>query len=210
MCKLFCVAAIAVYKCIFEFAFVQQYIWEPFLPNRLLYSSSTQLCHSSPLAGFLAFFSQFFLLGGELIFLVISIDLYLAYTNPFSAFSHYQHIYAAITLGISLFTAGFLIYLGPGAYGVSSEGVVWIQDRKGQDNYIKIILFYNLMGIIYVYCIATVVHLTFKMKKGFAKTLIVRLTIIKRSQVYIIGYSLYWYCRLNSIFVFYVAYYGNL
>jgi hypothetical protein len=172
--------------------FVQQYIWEPFLPTNVLYDSMDNLCKSSPFAGVLAFFSQFFLLGGELMFLVISIDLYLAYTNPFSTFSHYQHIYAAITLGFSIATASFLMYLGPDAYGVSSEGAVWIQDRRGQDNYIKIILFYDFMLVIYAYCILTVVALTYKMKRGFAKTLVVRLTIMKRQQTYIIGYSQYW------------------
>ena len=174
--------------------FVQQYIWEPFLPNSLFYQSSVDdpACTSSPFAGFLAFFSQFSLLGGELVFFVITIDLYLAYTSPFSAFSQYQNIYLAIVFGISLLTAFILIDFGPGAYGVASEGIVWIQDRKGQANVIKFILFYDFMAVIYSYCILTSIILTVKMKQGFAKTLEVRLSIMKRSLTYIVGYSSFW------------------
>ncbi len=85
-----------------------------------------------------------------------------------------------------------LIDNAPSAYGVASEGVVWIQDRKGQENFIKILLFYDFMAVVYGYCIITAIVLFIKMKQGFAKTLEVRLAILKRSLTYIVGYSWFW------------------
>ncbi len=174
--------------------FVQQYIWVPFLPNNALYISASDdgNCISTPVTGFLSFWSQFFLLGGELWFLVISMDLQMSYSNPFSSFKMYQGYYYALIYGVSLLYSILLVSLGSVAYGLSSIGAVWIQDRKGQDNYIKIVCFYSVMAFIYAYCLFIVLSLSIKMRKGFAETLGVRLSIMTRSRAYIIGYSIFW------------------
>lgn len=88
--------AFAIYKCIAELMLVQQYLWQPFLNTNLFYESYRTIidnddtikiyCNSSTLAAILSFFSEVFFLCDDFCFLVISIDLRVAYTNPFSSF----------------------------------------------------------------------------------------------------------------------------
>jgi hypothetical protein len=173
--------------------FVQAFIWTPFVPTSAFYAvNNNGDCESTALAGFCSFWSQFFLLGGEIWFIVISVDLQLCYSNPFSSFKLYRNFYLSLIFGVSLLYAILLMCFGPSAYGLSSLGVVWIQDRKGQDNYIKIVCFYSLMPIIYFYSLFTILSLSLKMKRGFTETLSIRLSIMTRSRAYIIGYSLFW------------------
>lgn len=172
---------------------MQAFIWTPFVPSKYFYDVDTGgNCLSTPLAAFLSFWSQFFLLGGEIWFAVISMDLQMSYSNPFSSFRHYKNLYIGLILCISLLYSVLLMCFGPKAYGVSSLGVVWIQDRKGQENYIKIVCFYSLMPIIYFYSLFTIMSLSLKMRRGFTETLSIRLSIMTRSRSYIIGYSIFW------------------
>eukprot|EP01035_Chromulina_nebulosa_P019416 gene19416-25292_t len=116
---------LAIYRCIFEFVFVQQYIWVPFINNNVFYQSNTlsnNSCAASTTSAVLAFISQFSLLGGELWFFVISWDLRLAYTNPFSSYKQNRRYYTILVLSIALISSFALIFWGPTQYGVATEG----------------------------------------------------------------------------------------
>jgi len=156
----------------------------------------------------LSFISQFTLLGGELCFFVISWDLRLAYTNPFSSYKENKRIFAAVVILIALTTSAILMLLGPTYYGVAVEGVIWIQDRRNDvnldPNYTKMCLFYLWMLFIYAYCVWALWILSIKMHKGFVETLNVRISIMKRAQTYVIGYCIFWGVLLSSEFISYL------
>lgn len=191
---------LAINKCILEFIFVQQFIWLPFLSNDVLFIPGT--CYATPLAAVLSFITQFSLLGGELWFLIISYDLRLAYTNPFTSFKQNQRKFFIFSYGIALVTSFSLMGWGNSVYGLAAEGIMWIQDSRSQltdlhskslqINVSKGVLFYMWMVVIYVYCVWAIWQLSVRMKRGFAETLNVRISIMKRAQVYVIGYTIFW------------------
>jgi hypothetical protein len=121
--------ALAIYKCIFEFAFIQQYLWSPFLKTSAFYDDDAMdtniapyFCNASNMAGWLSFLTQFTLLGSELCFLIISLDLRMAYTNPFSSYRQNRLYFGSIVFGISLATSLALMAMGDQVYGLSSLG----------------------------------------------------------------------------------------
>ena len=56
----------------------------------------------------------------------------------------------------------------------------------------KAVLFYGWMVAVYVYCVWALSQLSVRIKRGFAETLNVRISIMKRAQVYVIGYTIFW------------------
>ena len=176
--------------------FIQQYLWLPYVDPRVFYtvdSFNNGSCISTPIAAVISFISQFALLGGELWFFVISYDLRMAYTNPFSSFKENKKFYDRTVVFFSLLCSGILMIIGPKEYGLAAEGVLWIQNaRNGQSNIAKIFLFYLWIGLIYTYCVHASFQLNIKMKKGFTDTLSIKLSIIKRASKYVLAYSLYW------------------
>jgi hypothetical protein len=190
-------AAMAIYKCIFDVIFVQQYLWLPFVATSNFYSDDATTapfyCQSTMLTGFLAFMTQVSLLGSELCFLVISVDLRLGYTNPFSSFKQTKWYFASFVLGVALLSGLALIAMGDMVYGLASEGVIWIQNRreKGSADYSKLILFYFIVGAIYVYCLWANFQYYRTSEKGFSQTVSNRWSIMQRSKRFTLAYVLY-------------------
>lgn len=116
----------------------------------------------------------------------------MGYQNPFSDFSQHKLFYIGVVMTVSLGTAIILVSFGPTAYGVSAEGVIWIQDRTNQYNWLKVFLFYVEMAFIYVYCLWTLIRLTMRLNVGFGDSLKNRLSCMKRTRSYIIGYTIFW------------------
>lgn len=213
--------ALAIYKCIFELIFVQQYFWLPFLPTEKLYRDLTDsppfYCNASTLAGVLAFITQFSLLASELCFLAISLDLRMAYTNPFSSFQQNRVYYAVYIFLSSLLGALVLILCGPQVYGLASEGVVWIQTKRipygaeyyAEPNYPKFFLFYFPLILIYVYCIWANFQYYRSHTKGFSQTLSNRIKIMQRSKRFTLSFLAYDTLTLTSEFASFVNYYDS-
>lgn len=155
----------------------------------------------------LSFLTQFSLLGSELCFLVISVDLRIAYTNPFSSFKETRWHFATFVIGVALSTAFALIGMGDKVYGLASEGVVWIQDRRANDSpdYTKLILFYLIVGIIYVYCLWANFQYYRSSEKGFSQTLSNRLSIMQRSKRFTLAYITYDTITLSLEFISYLG-----
>ena len=188
--------ALAIYKCVFDMIFVQQYLWLPFVSATYFYNDDLTTapynCIASETAAFFAFLSQFSFLGSELCFLVISIDLRKAYSNPFSSFNQSRWYFASFVLGFSLLTALALMSMGNKVYGLASEGVVWIQDRRSDYsvNYPKSILFYFLVCAIYAYCMWANFQY-YRNEKGFSNTVNNRISIMRRARRFTLAYITY-------------------
>eukprot|EP01031_Cornospumella_fuschlensis_P045713 gene45713-55954_t len=107
---------LAIYKCLLEVFFVQQFLWIPYTRTGVFYGSELDeapyYCNASALAGMLAFFTQISLLGSELCFFIISLDMRIAYTNPFSSYKHNRTKYLFIVLVASVGTAVCLMLFG--------------------------------------------------------------------------------------------------
>ena len=147
-------------------------------------------CSSSEYAAYLAFITQFSLVGSEICFFIISYDLRLAYTNPFSSFKENRNFFLGLVLGISLLTSFILILLGPRVYGMSDLGLIWIQKRREphSPNYPKAVLYYIITIVVFVYSIWANFQFSKGSEKGFSKTLSNRLSIMKRSKRFTVGY----------------------
>lgn len=211
---------LAIYKCIFDVVLVQQFLWLPFLKTHLLYndydpSAEYIYCNASALAAILAFCSQFSLIASELCFLVISVDLRIAYTNPFSSFQQNRKYYALFVIGTSLFFAIILMCLGPEIYGLGSEGIVWVQTKRislnsdyfAEPNYPKFFLLYFEESIIYIYCLWANFQYYRSHTKGLSKTLSNRINIMQRSKRFTLAYVAVELLTLGSEFISFVNYY---
>lgn len=191
--------ALAIYKGIFDLIFLQQYLWVPTLNQQQFYTDDNNFspysCKGSRFAGVLAFLTQFSLIGSELCFLVISIDLRIAYTNPFSSYNQNRYSFMAFVLGLSLLTSMSLLWMGPEVYGMSSLDLVWIQNRRTDGssgsssfNYPKLVLYYIITGGVFVYSLWANFQYNRDSTKGFSKTVSNRVTIMLRSKKFTICY----------------------
>lgn len=186
--------ALAIYKCVFEIVYVQQYLWLPFLRTGAFYRTGYQdapyYCHATNIAAWLAFITQFSLLASELCFLIISVDLRMAYTNPFSSFKQNRLYFTTIILGVGGLTAFLLLAFGDRVYGLSDIGLVWIQSRRKHHspNYPKIVLFYFPILYIFAYCTWANFQYYRGTERGFSKTVSNRTTIMERSKRYTAAY----------------------
>lgn len=190
--------AVAIYKSIVDLIYVNQYLWLPVISTSQFYDSSYSTtspysCNASVTAAVFAFISQMCLLGNQLCFLIISIDLRYAYTNPFTSFKHNRPRYAFFVVVWSIFNACILMALGNNVYGLSSLGLVWIQDDRvlAFPNTPKIYLFYAKGAVVFAYAIW--VHFLFSRTsvQGLPETLSKRASIIERSRKYVAGYIFY-------------------
>jgi hypothetical protein len=146
-------------------------------------------------------------LGSELCFLVISVDLRIAYTNPFSSFKETRWRFATFVVGFALITAFVLVGMGDKVYGLASEGVVWIQDRRedGSPDYTKFVLFYFIVVTIYIYCLWANFQYYRSSEKGFSQTLSNRLSIMQRSKRFTLAYITYDTITLSLEFISYLG-----
>lgn len=194
--------SIAIWKCLLEFILAQQYIWVPFLKTTDLYTSQSG-CRSNKFAAFISFISEFSALGSELILFVVTYALYKQYKNPFTSYKYYKPFFISFVLTFSIIGAIFVTSSGPEIYGISNEGIIWIQDRtwfgndgtvKGGkiDGFYKFFTLYLIIFLVYVYSIYAIWTLKDIKERGLDATLKNRRDIILRSQKYVLGYMLYW------------------
>ena len=191
-------------------------MWLPFTPTSVFYESSTTTddadpvyyCVASNTAAFLSFITQFSLIASQLCFLVISVDLRNAYTNPFSSYQQNRFYFAAFVIGFSAMTGVSLMFMGPRVYGVSTEGTVWIQDRRANASLVwpKALLFYVFLAIIYPYSLWANFQYYYQTKDStFSNSFKHRFSIMERSKKYTFGYVLYesitLLCEFISFFI---------
>lgn len=154
----------------------------------------------------MSFVTQFSLVASQLCFLVISIDLRNAYTNPFSSYKQNRVYFAFIVVAFAFFTGFMLILMGPRVYGPSSQGTIWIQNRR-DTNFIwpKFLLFYMIIAFVYCYSLWANFQYSYQAKDGsFSQSFKHRLSIMERSRKYTVGYILYesitFFCEAISFF----------
>jgi hypothetical protein len=215
-----CFVELAIYKCVFDILFVQQYLWLPFINSHYFYRDETNsapyYCNASLLGAVLSFVSQFALLGSVLCFLIISVDLRIAYTNPFSSFQQNRLYYAIFVLGISILVAVILILCGPQVYGLASEGIVWIQTKRiyknsnyySSPNYPKFLFLYFPEILVYIYCLWANFQYYRSATAGLAQTLSNRVIIMQRSKRYTLSFVAYDIITLFLEFISFVNYYN--
>lgn len=114
----------------------------------------------------------------------------MAYTNPFSSYKQNKVYFATIVFGVSFATSVALMSMGDRVYGLSSLGIAWIQDRRDtlSPSYAKMILFYLILMAIFVYCLWANFQFNKTDERGFSRTVSNRISIMRRSKKYTVGY----------------------
>ncbi|KAJ1432976.1 hypothetical protein B484DRAFT_429674 [Ochromonadaceae sp. CCMP2298] len=194
-----------IYKCIVDLFFLHQFLWLPFMENENFFDDdSTEApyyCSSTSIAGLLAFLAQFGMVASELVFFVITYDMRMAYTTPFSSFSLNRNRYFVFVVGGSLATAFCLVVMGPNVYGMSTLGMVWIQNRREDGfniNYPKFVIYYVIVLVVYVYAIWAVFRYGADKKSGYPAALSNTMSIMLRARKFTLGFVGY----LVSLFMF--------
>lgn len=188
------ISGLAIYGCIIEMGYFQQYLWLPTVGKDYLYSDDAMMepyyCSSSRAASGWAFITQFCMIGVQLCFLAISVDLRLAYTNPFSSYKHNKFYFASFVILGALFTSLCLLAMGPRVYGYDEHGVVWIQDSRATlaMNWPKFMLYYLIVTCIYSYSLWANFQFYRSNEKGLSVTISNRLSIMNRSKRFVLGH----------------------
>lgn len=159
--------------------FVSQYLWIAFVPNSFFWynvSDDFDSCEVNPHIWPFCFVTQFSLLGGELWFGVLSVDIHMSLTNPFASYTTYANYYAIAVYAIALFTATLLVCIVPIQYGLSPDPMLWVNVDVSSTkvNWTKIFLFYSFMGVIYLYCGYMAWWARSQIYKGLKETLSMR------------------------------------
>jgi 1-phosphatidylinositol-4-phosphate 5-kinase len=159
--------------------------------------------HSSRLCGGLAFVNQFTMLGSELWFFAIANDLRVSLSNPFvSSAGVYKKNFLYVVI-ISLLSACGLILAGDDVYGLTCNRVCWIQEKStGVPGQYQTIFFYAWVFVIYSYATVVIFKAYRRLDEGLPETLKVRKVYIKRSMVYVLGYTMYWFIPIILTLVF--------
>lgn len=166
-------ADIIIRKSFFELLFVSQYLWMGFAPPSFFWTETNDdgPCNSNPYIWPLSWLTQFSLLGGELWFWVLSVDIHVALTNPFSNNISNSARYSALVLGTAAVTATILVNIKPIHYGLSSDPMIWVKDQKNATNWTKVGMFYAFLPLIYVYCGAVAIWARWQIRRGLEVTL---------------------------------------
>ena len=170
---------ITIHKCWFELLFVSQYLWLSFAPNSFYWNhwaKHASDCDVNPRIWPLCWLTQFSLLGGELWFAAISLDIHVSLTNPFSSHKSNMAKYRLMVYGIAFLTATALVSIRPLQYGLSVDPMVWITVKSdtADVNWMKLGIFYVFMGAIYVYCAYIGWWARSQIHKGLETTLLAR------------------------------------
>lgn len=174
--------------------YFQQYLWLPMVGKSYLYSDDATeapyYCNSSLAASRWAFVSQFCQIGMQMCFLIISVDLRQAYTNPFSSYKHNKYYFGVVVIGFSLLTALCLLAMGPRVYGYDEHGIIWIQDSRASlaMNWPKFMLYYLIVTCIYTYSLWANFQFYRSSEKGLSVTISNRLSIMLRSKRFVLGH----------------------
>lgn len=208
--------SIAIYKCIFDFIIVQQYLWTPFLTSYDLYQQNSETgCRSNYFAALVSVISQFSALASELTLLVVTYALYVAHKNPFTSLKYYKPYFIALATGVPLLSAIVVAFSNPEIYGLSNDGLIWVQDRNwygsngvgksGRINtFYRFFLLYLWIFLVYVYSLFAIWSLRDLKERGLDITLKNRRDIILRSQRYVWGYLIYWTILMTCQFITFV------
>lgn len=141
-------------------------------------------CNTNPVIWPLSWLTQFSLLGGELWFWVLSVDIHVALTNPFSNNIANSMFYTIIVLGTAAVTATILVSVTPVQYGLSSDPMIWVKDqRAGSTNWMKVCMFYLFLPFIYLYCGGIAVFARWQINRGLEATLEKRYYSVRKQTV---------------------------
>lgn len=174
--------------------YFQQYLWLPTVGKDYLYSDDALVapfyCNSSLAASRWALVTQFCQIGVQMCFLIISVDLRLAYTNPFSSYKHNKYYFGVVVIGFSLLTSLCLLAMGPRVYGYDEHGIIWIQDSRASlaMNWPKFMLYYLIVTCIYIYSLWANFQFYRSSEKGLSVTISNRLSIMLRSKRFVVGH----------------------
>lgn len=172
--------AITIHKCWFELIFVSQFLWIASVPHTFFWdeysNDETSDCVTNRNIWPLAWAVQFTLLGGELWFAVLSIDIHQSLSNPFNSYHINSWYYTTFVYGLAILVATIFVSVVPIQYGLSVDPMIWVNDYNNSQNgrWTKFAVFYVFMIIIYMYCGVTAVWARHQIHKGLEETLAVR------------------------------------
>lgn len=173
-------STLIIRRCVFEIVFVSQYLWLGFVPHNFLWSEYNSNdddsfdCETNPSIWPLAWLTQFSLLGAELWFAALAVDIHVSLTNPFSSHRVYDMYYRIFVYTFSGIMATILVSVMPIQYGVSTDPMIWVRDQAGQVNWTKIAMFYMFVPFIYSYGAVILVWARWQIHRGLEETLQMR------------------------------------
>ncbi|CAK4081961.1 unnamed protein product [Aphanomyces euteiches] len=156
-------------------------------------------------------FTQFFLIGSECWFFVMSVDLFKSVRSPFTDFKHNVRTYHTFVWGVSLITAILLVAInqsGPSEFNYCwtkphnrgkteetdvLEGNTTVKrNRFWSLNVTSWAFFYAWIIIFFFGAIGVIFFAWSRLKGGLAETLRVRLRVLHSVTIYVVAIIIYW------------------
>lgn len=147
-------------------------------------NDDSNVCETNPVIWPLSWLTQFSLLGGELWFGVLSLDIHVALSNPFTSYDLNANTYTAVVYFLAITTATILVCLVPIKYGISTDPMIWIEDQRfATVNITKLLLFYVFMFLIYSYSLFVSIWARYQISKGLEDTLSMRQYSVRKQTI---------------------------
>ncbi|ETV90427.1 hypothetical protein H310_14795 [Aphanomyces invadans] len=146
-------------------------------------------------------FTQFFLLGSECWFFVMSVDLFKSVRSPFTDFKRNMRTYHAFVWGLSTVSAILLVAIDQS--GPSEFNYCWTKPHNKGTTLDNRNIFWSLNVtswgffyawiILYFFAAIGVIYFAWqRLKGGLAETLRVRLRVLHSVTVYVVAIIIYW------------------
>eukprot|EP00753_Platysulcus_tardus_P018111 PLAT6720.1.p1 GENE.PLAT6720.1~~PLAT6720.1.p1 ORF type:complete len:725 (+),score=331.91 PLAT6720.1:15-2189(+) len=174
-------SSLLFYRAIFDLIFAVAFI-EVLLPS---------IDCSSTLGVIVTFLTQMTGLGSEIWYLLMSVDLLLSITNPFTNYKSNRRLYTASAFLISALS-GFILVTSPNGAGRSVLGVCWTRNVQGEFNPYNWSLFFAPLFLIYLFCLWLLVFVRRQLKGGLAATYESRQEVIVNGRRSVIAFTVYW------------------
>ena len=161
--------------------------------------------------------AQFTLIGSELVFLMLSIDLLLSLTNPFTNYTRNRLRYVLCVFAVAAAAALSLLGLGQDRLGMSRFGFCWFvpETHAAGINILLWSYFYSPslamcararctyairaraptrppVCVRYAFSTGVLIYAFFRLRRGMRDTYEVRKEVFRRGRNYVLGFVVYW------------------
>jgi hypothetical protein len=133
-----------------------------------------------------AFFIEFSLIGSELCFLMLSVDLFTALRDPFVDYKANMRKYFAATFIAAGSLSGALV--GPNFNGLTDFGTCWL----GYSGYNLWAFFLSYLIAIYAWSFFVLIYARRRLAKGLRDTYEARMLSFRHGVVFVAGYAVFW------------------
>jgi hypothetical protein len=136
-----------------------------------------------------AFLVEFSLLGSEMMFFMLSVDLFTALRNPFVDYKSNMKMYLFSVFVAAGSLGGALVGPSTNVYGLTDFGTCWVRPENGGMLWAY---FYAYLILIYVWSFFVLMYARRRLRKGLRDTYEARMLSFRHGVAFVSGFAVFW------------------